>query len=73
MPYLRPSAFIGGFFSFLGVFVPSWLIPTFHQSIMQHLREEILSIVNHADYKAMKRKLFAKRLGLTGDEAETVR
>jgi hypothetical protein len=41
--------------------------------IMQHLREEILSIVNHADYKAMKPKLIAKRLGLTGDEAETVR
>jgi ribonuclease R len=40
---------------------------------MQHLREEILSIVNHADYKAMKPKLIAKRLGLTGDEAETVR
>lgn len=40
---------------------------------MQHLREEILSIVNHAEYKAMKPKLIAKRLGLTGDEAETVR
>jgi ribonuclease R len=40
---------------------------------MQHLREEILSVVNHADYKAMKPKLIAKRLGLTGDAAETVR
>ena len=40
---------------------------------MQHLREEILSIVNHADYKAMKPKMIAKRLGLSGDEAETVR
>ena len=40
---------------------------------MQHLREEILSVVNHADYKAMKPKLIAKRIGLTGDEAETVR
>jgi ribonuclease R len=40
---------------------------------MQHLREEILSIVNHAEYKAMKPKLIAKRLGLSGDEAETVR
>ena len=40
---------------------------------MQHLREEILSVVNHADYKAMKPKLIAKRIGLTGNEAETVR
>lgn len=40
---------------------------------MSNLREEVLSIVNHADYKAMKPKMIAKRLGLTGDEAETVR
>ena len=36
-------------------------------------RDDILSVVNHADYLPVKPKQIAKRLGLVGDAAENVR
>ena len=36
-------------------------------------RDEILSVVNHPEYRPVKPKQIAKRLGLSGDAAEAVR
>jgi ribonuclease R len=36
-------------------------------------RDEILSVVNHPDYRPVKPKQIAKRIGLLGDAAESVR